>query len=190
MTKRSLLMLMLLFVCGVLTATVASAQDKGRAGLAMGFPGSVAIVWHPTEAIGIRPEISISRSSTEFTSTIGTITTTTRTTAVTLSTGVSAMFYSAAKDNLRVYFSPRAIYTRLNNTIPAIGTSPATTTTLSGYAAGGSVGAQYALGHRFSAYGEVGFSYAHQSQNSTLSGSTSKANSVSTRSAAGVILYF
>jgi hypothetical protein len=54
----------------------------------------------------------------------------------------------------------------------------------------GSFGAQYALGRRFSVFGEVGLGYSRQSLRSPLSQTRSEAHAVTTRSGAGVILYF
>jgi hypothetical protein len=102
--------------------------------------------------------------------------------------GVSLLCYGATHDNLRVYFSPRVIYVRSTiNTQPG-GVVPAGQATTSGYAATGSVGAQYALGHRFSAYAEVGYGFSHSSLGGTASGS--KGTSISPRTAVGGILYF
>lgn len=177
-----------LLVGSLAIATVASAQDKGRAGLVMGYPASIAFLWHATEAIGIRPEIAIARSSTNITiSSGGTLTTTTSTNLGT-TVGVSLLCYGATHDNLRVYFSPRAVYVRSTSNTQPGGVVPASQVTTSGYAVTGSVGAQYALGHRFSAYAEVGYGFSHSSPGGVASGSTG--NSIAPRTAVGGILYF
>ena len=57
----------------------------------------------------------------------------------------------------------------------------------------GSFGAQYALGRRFSVFGEIGAGYTHVVTSPTIGGilvTSSVNNTFSTRSGAGVILYF
>jgi hypothetical protein len=57
-------------------------------------------------------------------------------------------------------------------------------------------GAHYLLGRRFAAFGEVGFGYSRQTGSvtgtvgSTEVRTTSRANSVGTRTGVGVVLYF
>lgn len=178
-------------MCVVLGATSASAQDKGRFGMAMGVPGSIAAIWHLSEVIAIRPEVNLARSSEEYASHVTTGSTTTpttnRSTSFTTSVGVSGIFFVATKDNLRTYVSPQIGYTRVSITQNVGGPSSADVkTTGTGYSAGGSVGAQYAIGSRFGAYGELGAVYRHAEGGV----SNSDTDSVSTRSAVGVIVYF
>jgi hypothetical protein len=182
------LKVMLPLLGGLAIATAATAQDKGRVGLVMGYPGSIAFLWHATEAIGIRPELAIVRSSNDVTSTslAGTPTTTTST-GLGTTVGVSLVCYGATHDNLRIYFSPRAVYVRSTIKTQSGGVVPSSQATSSGYAASGSVGGQYALGHRFSAYAEVGYGFSHSSQGGVASG---KGNSISPRTAVGGVLYF
>jgi hypothetical protein len=178
----------LLLVGSLAIATEAAAQDKGRIGLVMGFPASIAFLWHPAEAIGIRPEIGVARNSSDITITVPPGTPiTTRSTGLGTTVGVSLLCYGATHDHLRVYFSPRAVYVRTTTTTQSGGVTPAGQATTSGYAASGSVGAQYALGHRFSIYAEVGYAFSHSSQGGA---SSSKGNSISPRTAVGGVLYF
>ena len=46
-----------LLLCGV---TGAAAQDGGKAGITMGYPASIGILWHAGDRVAIRPEFSIS----------------------------------------------------------------------------------------------------------------------------------
>jgi hypothetical protein len=184
---------LLLLMCMVLGAISASAQDKGRVGVAMGFPSSIAAIWHVTEAIAIRPEIGLSRSSEEYPSTITTASTrsstTNTTTILTTTVGVSGVFFVASHDSLRAYLSPRAAYIRRSSTYRTASSSlPEIENTSSGYSAGGSVGAQYAIGRRFSAYGELGVAYEHHLYREHISDDVRHA--IATRSAVGVIVYF
>jgi hypothetical protein len=173
----------LLLLAGmVLGATSASAQDKGRIGMAMGYPGSIAAIWHLTEAIAIRPEVDLWSESREYP-----YQTTTRTTnALEATVGVSGMFFFATHDDLRTYVSPRVGYTRTTSTIRSSDASvPDVDLTGSEYSAGVSVGAQYAIGRRFSAYGELGFVYEHY----RVEGGGSTGYFISTRPSVGVIVY-
>ena len=44
---------------GVLLATVsANAQEQGQTGIAMGYPSSIGVIWHATDNLAIRPEVS------------------------------------------------------------------------------------------------------------------------------------
>ena len=171
------------FVCAMLVAAVASAQDKGRVGLAMGAPTAVAVVWHVSEAVAIRPEISIARSASS--TTVNGLTSTS--TSLATSVAVSGLVYGAAHDNLRTYFSPAFTYARTSVSSTSNGVK-----TTSGpnplYGVRASAGAEYALGHRFSAYGEVGINYSHL--RTTIAPAVATNNAITVRSAVGAILYF
>ena len=52
-------------VLSLLSAAVSEAQEKGQSGLTMGYPGSIGFLWHPTDRVGIRPEIAFGLSSTD-----------------------------------------------------------------------------------------------------------------------------
>ena len=64
------------------------------------------------------------------------------------------------------------------------------------YSFAGMFGAQYSLGRRFAAFGEVGLSYARQNGLATTtvgpltSTITNHGNAIGTRTGVGVILYF
>lgn len=182
----------------------AGAQDRGQVGITMGYPASIGIIWHMTDGVALRPELSFARSSSESTTTAtlttfppGTYTTTSQTTSNTswqVAVGVSALFYVGKWDALRTYVSPRIAYSRTsftssNSTItPLLGPSD---TIGSSYFAAGSFGAQYSLAKRFGVFGEVGAGYTRgKTSSGTLGRSESRTNSFGTRSGAGVILYF
>jgi hypothetical protein len=173
----------------------------------MGYPAAIGVVWQVTDGVALRPEIGVTKSTSEF---IGssitfssggvpvTTTTTTTTDSWQVSAGLSGLFYLSKHDALRTYLSPRWAYTRLSSS-PSSTNSAATSvvTGTSGHAnvVSGSFGAQYAISDRFSAFGEVGLAYTRNvstplvnSSFLTVGGSTS--TNLSTRSGAGVILYF
>ena len=197
----------------------AAAQGEPRVGIAMGYPASVGIIWQATDRVALRPEISLLRASGESTTTSlgtvftigGTVTTTTTTSVTTndawsVGIGLSALFYLSKHDALRTYLSPRWAYTRSSISsssstgLPSgLGTGARSTTNVvtgsTGHFVAGSVGAQYALGRRFSVFGEVGLGFTRtvaipnaDSPAFTLGESVSR--SLSTRSGAGVVLYF
>ena len=43
----------------------ALAQDAGQVGVLLGFPSAVGVIWHVTDNIAVRPEVSFSTGSTE-----------------------------------------------------------------------------------------------------------------------------
>ncbi len=175
----------------VLPAGSVAAQEKGQVGLAMGYPASVAVIFHATDAFAVRPEFNFSTSST--TTNYTSSSTTSDTTA--FGVGVSALLYAAKWDNLHAYFSPRFTYAR--STTDYTGTSSTSNATSSTYTVSGSFGAQYSLGRRFAVFGEVGLAYSHltgeSSSNAVLvtnSSSSGTGNAWSTRTAIGGIFYF
>lgn len=192
-------------------AVSASAQDAGKFGVTMGYPASIGVIWHVSNRIALRPEISLQQIATTTTSTIsittagsGGVTSTSTTTTATndqwfVGYGASALFYIKQWDALRAYVSPRFQYTHgsssssttLNTSLP-ISTVPASTEfTQNSYLYSGSFGAQYGLGSRFGLYGEVGFGYTHQtSESSFAAAGDSTGHTVATRSGVGVIFYF
>lgn len=187
----------------------ASAQDDPRVGITMGYPASIGVVWHATDGIALRPEVGVSRSSGEFTATSSisfggsTITTTSLSSNENwqVAVGLSALFYLSRHDALRTYVSPRWAYTRTSSTSstsPSSLSSPSpgvSSSTGSGNFVSGSFGAQYALARRFSLFGEIGLGFS-RTVTSPAFGSLavtttdSISRTFSTRSGAGVILYF
>lgn len=197
MRVRSLVLMMAALT---ITAGTASAQDEPRVGVAMGYPASIGIVCRVTDRFAVRPEISATSTSSDLTATSAVTIGGTTTTSSTLNTndnwqllaGVSALFYVSKHDGLRTYVSPRWAYTRVSSSSG----SPGSTSTSIGNVqfVSGSFGAQYALGTRFSVFGEVGVGYSYTTNTPTSPLSTlatsSATHTVGTRSGAGVILYF
>jgi hypothetical protein len=174
---------------GLLIPVAATAQEAGHAGITMGYPGSVGLLYHVSERVAVRPEFTVSTITSSSISTV--VSTGSRSWA--FGVGASALFYFAKRDNVRPYVSPRFTYLRTSTTFESgnlLG-SPAVSTSnhADGYSASGSVGAQYSPNDRFGVFGEVGFGYARTNGTSgTASKSTS--DSWSTRTGAGVVLYF
>lgn len=173
------------------TASSARAQEQGQIGIAMGYPGAVAVVWHVTDAIAVRPEVSFSGSTYE-TSASSVLTAATKSSTTTVGVGVSGLIYIGKWDALRTYVSPHYGYNHSSNTsevtfpfdpsllasFTSLGltTSPfaltippfTTKTTTSTMTVRGSFGAQYALHEHFSAFGEVGVGYSWLSSTTSV----------------------
>jgi hypothetical protein len=158
---------------------VAAAQETGQAGITMGYPESIGVIWHVTDTVAVRPEFAFAHTTsdsdlpfadTTFSSTSGGI-------------GVSGLFYFHRADNLRPYFAPRWSYTHADPSQSA----SANTNTISGL-----FGAQYAVGKRFSVFGETGLSYSRTTAkgDADLATITLHGNAFGTRTGAGVIFYF
>lgn len=187
-------------VLALLVAAPAAAQDAGSVGLTMGYPAAVGVVWHVTGAIALRPEATVSTSTTESTSTtVGfaggpTLVNTTTSTSWTTSVGLSALFYVKTLDRVRLYVAPRAAYLRttidIDDDQSSLGASFDNST--SGFVAAGAFGAQYNAHERFAIFGELGGQYTSQSSRSALSISSSRSENrtAGLRSAVGVTLYF
>jgi hypothetical protein len=197
----------------VLLAAPVGAQEHGQVGLSMGYPASVGIVWHVADRVALRPEISFVQSSTvttatstlTFTGPFGPQTQTTQaqftTDSTTVGTGVSGLFYLWKRDSLSAFVTPRYAYSRGTGTTVASGVAATPTEiTTSNHFVSGSFGAQYALGRRFSVFGEIGLGYidtrvdnasaASVSPNGSSTISETSSHGVSTRSGAGVVFYF
>jgi len=177
--QRSMTTLLLVLSVSLVISHAASAQERGRTGLTMGYPASVGVVWQPSDGFALRPEISFATTSIDS-STTGLRGTTS------VGVGLSGLFYVAKWESLSTYVSPRFVYNRLSS-----GESPLATD-VNSYALIGSFGTQYALNQRFGVFGEVGVGYGHeQVENRSASfNSTSTSNSWNTRTGIGVMLYF
>ena len=167
-----------------LSAT-ASAQDARRVGLTTGYPGVIGILWHASERIAIRPEFSFTKNDSSSESTFANA----ASDFWSFGTGVSLLFFAPLRDNLKTYVSPRFAYTRTS------GGSDTTDSTVDAYSVSGALGGHYSLGQRFALFGELGISYSHQTGSITSSlaptfQTTNRGDSISTRTAVGIVLYF
>jgi len=189
----------------------ALAQDAGQIGVTLGYPSAVGVIWHVTDNIAVRPEISFSTGSTESPAIRSTFSFPDvsadlgETSSTTVTAGVSGLLYFGEWDKLRAYVSPRYTYARLTS---SSGSTFSTDTRNSAYTVTGSFGAQYQLHRRFAVFGETGFGYNHArttfssvillpvipvGPNVPAPVSRSEeinSHSWSTRSGAGVIFYF
>jgi hypothetical protein len=166
-------------------STEAAAQDSPRVGITMGYPASFGVLWHLSDRVALRPELSFTFTDSSSESIVDD-----QTNFWSLGTGISVLFYSSLSDNLRTYVAPRFSYGRTS------GDSNSTDSTSDSYMYGGMFGGQYSLSRRFAAFGEVGVNYSHQSSTVTsmigpaTDTITSHGNVFGIRTAVGVILYF
>jgi hypothetical protein len=181
----------------VVMAAPAAAQDAGSVGLTMGYPAAVGVVWHVSERIALRPDVTLSTSTTESTSTIDSIfvpqVSTTTSTSWSTAVGLSALLYLNSTDQLRFYVAPRAAYLRTSIDIdddqPLASAFDNTST---GFVAAGAFGVQYNAHERFAIFGELGAQYTSQSSTSEFltSRTRGEVRTAGLRSAVGVTLYF
>jgi Outer membrane protein beta-barrel domain len=193
-------------VSAMLFSTAAAAQERGQIGIGMGYPGSISLMWHITDAVAVRPDVRFrwtGGSDIEAETT-------------TVAFGIAGLWYFARHDGLTMYVSPRFEYAHtsleydIRLAIPALSpqdlsalglpiasfpqTYDASSSTKS---FSGSFGAQYAVHKRFSVFGEAGLDYQKVgrpdflgSLSSVIARSTDGPRSWGTRSAVGVIIYF
>jgi len=203
--KQTLLVVSsLLYLCGT-----AHAQEAGQVGVSLGYPPAVGVVWHVTERVAVRPDISFSTGSTDRPtpdiSILGESIGSGRSSSTTVTAGVSGLLYLWRWDKLGAYVSPRYSYSHLTSNS---GSTFAIDSGNSNYTVTGSFGAQYQIHQRFAVFGETGFGYSHSTStvsstsvvylvspalpNIVPSVSTSQtvSRSWATRGGAGVIFYF
>jgi hypothetical protein len=197
-------------VAASLVARDARAQDEPRFGVTMGFPAAVGVIWNVADRLALRPEVTLSGTSTSSDSAIAPILgldTGSTGDGFQFGVGVSALIYLSRWDALRTYVSPRFSYSHATNTGTSLGSSSDTTSR--SYFTSGSFGAQYAFARHFGVFGEIGVGYT--SATTTLSTTSTPVivlpvpgpsfppvttrlenhgKTWSTRSGVGVIFYF
>jgi hypothetical protein len=178
-------------IAALAVPTVAFAQEKGDAGLTMGYPGAIGVIYHVTDRFAIRPEITFALSNGKSESPFST----TEADSATIGVGVSGIFYLKQVDKLRTYVCPRYSYSHSESTTTSSILTPIvddeeSTSTHKAHSFVGTFGAQYAVHERFSIFGEVGAGFTHTASRSELSGLSSSSNQLTTRTGAGVVFYF
>ena len=149
----------------------------------MGYPAAISVVWHASDQIAIRPEITFAASSSSTTA----LGLDLESDQFSVSPGVSALFYLAKWDAVRTYVSPKYSYQHISTS--STGPLASVESTASAHSIAGSVGAEFAAHRRFAVFGEVGLLYSRLSAEAgSLEGPT--ANNWGVRSGVGVIFYF
>jgi hypothetical protein len=162
---------------------LASGQDAGQKGITMGYPESIGLVWHVTDTVAVRPEFRFAHSTTDTNVPVASG----NASSTSVGVGVTALFYLKRYDSLRTYVAPGWTH---NHTDPGAGMT-ANSDTLAGM-----FGAQYAVGKRFSIFGETGIAFSHSTSKSDIAVPpivdtlSVHGKSVATRTGAGVIFYF
>lgn len=186
-----------------LTCASATAQERGQVGIAMGYPGTVSVIWHATDTIAIEPKISFLQSSTdsrvESRLTInGVVVTSSEVTTAqdgwSVSPGFDLRFTVGKWDNVSAYVAPGYTYLRGSTTIVTATDSPFATIlsetrkySTRGHDVRGMLGVQYTPHRKFAVFGQFGVRYSRSEQR--------LGNDITTRligntSAVGAILYF
>lgn len=189
-----LLCLLLLSVTGR-----AFAQDDPPVGLVMGVPVQAGILWHVTERVALRPDVSFSWSLSELgaTSMPADVVYSSSVSSSRQSLGLAFLYYLGDDDGMRTYVAPRYRLSRASAStesaivIPGIPDRSEDDRRLSQvtHSGGVSFGASYGLGDRFAVFGEVGFEFVTSSSPPLLDlESTSRA--LATTGGVGVVMYF
>ncbi len=171
----------------------AAAQPTRRVGVTMGYPAGIGVLWHVTDGLALRPDVVLTRGTTDTTTSgFGGVSTTTSQTDWTVSAGLSALIRLRDIDRLRIYAAPRVAYLRAETSTDGASGLGAIESTTDGVVASGALGVQYGLGDRVAVYGESGVQYLRQSFESGFGTSSSKATltQVGVRSAIGLVVYF
>lgn len=184
----------------VLAARSAAAQEAGDVGVTMGYPGAVGIVWHVTDGIAIRPDVALTRSTSESTTSAtgvfagAGLSSTSTSDGWGTTVGVSVLLNVRTIERLRLYLAPRVAYlhSTADNETGLSGALTGFTAKATGVLASGSFGAQYNLHDRFAVFGELGLQYTTQTTTSDFPGSSTEADGTTfgLRSAVGVTFYF
>ena len=177
----------LLFCCIAVLPATARAQERGQTGVVMGYPTTFAFIWHASDTLAIRPEVSFAHTSSESEISIFSVDASIDTWTATV--GGSVLWYLGRVDNVRTYFSPRIAFAHNSADSSTNDDDPRTANT---FAASGSFGAQYTPVRKFSVYGEIGYGFSRGWSEVTTPISTTKITgwSWSPRGAVGVIFYF
>lgn len=207
----------LLTITAVLVPVIGFAQDTPKIGVTMAAPSAIGILWQISDRIAVRPEVTLSRNSSESSQNqpVGSALLT-NDDSYAIGVGIGALFYVGKWDALRTYLVPRFSYTK-SSTSATIDTNAilgptSSESSASNYQTSAAFGGQYTLGRHFGLFGEAGFSYTRtntsasttftstvtsiangvitQTSRVQTTGSSTRVNAVSTRTAVGVILFF
>ena len=178
--------LAVLAAISVVGAGSAQAQEK-KVGITIAYPSAVGVIWHATDRVALRPEITFSRSTSELNASFGG----TEGTGWGVSTGISALFYVQRWDDVRGYLSPRIAYGRTSSRSSSLLSTIDSETTITTWSWSASYGVQYRPSDPFSIYGEVGIGGSSgETKGSTAPSLRSSSTSWGTRAGIGMALYF
>ena len=172
-------------IAGVVLAVPAHAQEAGHVGITLGYPASVGLIWHVTDSVAVRPEVSFALGTSETHSDVFD----TEGDSSTFGTGVAALFRLREWDEVRAYAGPRFTYGRTTSSSENFidGVTELTSTT---YELAGLFGVQYTPHRRFAVFGEVGVGYTNRETDSGESALVLESRTWGTQTGAGIIFYF
>jgi hypothetical protein len=199
-------------VTTILPIDTARAQEPGRLGVTMVYPGTIGVLWHATTRLAIRPEIGFRRNSNEGAVVVGITdvfngapftgsTTTTVNSSWFVSPGVSLLVFVARWDEVSAYVTPGYSYTRNSHTsvtttqggLTTIPVLPSASRIETEHSAShwhefrGAFGVQYVPHRRFGVFGEAGVSHTENSLSALLQIDASTTTSMGSL---GVTFYF
>lgn len=184
----------------VVAARSAGAQQAGDVGVTMGYPGALGVVWHVADGIAVRPDIALSRSTSESTTSAtgpfggSGLSSTSTSDGWGTTVGLSVLLNVRTIERLRLYLAPRIAYAHstADNETGLSGALTGFTAKTTGVLASGSFGSQYTVHDRFAVFGELGLQYTTQTTTSDFPGSRTEADGTTfgLRSAVGVTFYF
>ena len=179
--KRKVLATMALAVLAV----PAQAQEAGQVGITLGYPASVGLIWHVTDRVAVRPEVSFALGTSETHSDVFD----TEGDSSTFGTGVAALFTLRQWDDVRAYAGPRFAYGRTTSSSENVldGVTELSSRT---YELAGLFGVQYTPHRRFAVFGEVGIAYNNRETESGESTIVLESRNWGTQTGAGIIFYF
>lgn len=186
-------------VCVVGAVGAAEAQQDRRVGVVIEYPASFGMLWHVTDRVALRPDVTLSWTTTETTSTLNVIggptTTTTTSDTSTRALGLSGLFYLGPPQDLRFYVVPRVAYiwtSSESETSPPLLQLGPYESDGTGVQASGAFGAQYAVHERFRVFGELGVGYTRQESETgyAVSRTTLEQRGFGLRSGVGVVVMF
>lgn len=90
----------------------AGAQDAPKAGVVIGFPTALGIIWHASDRVAVRPEISVGGSSSDRTSSSFN----SHSSSWGVGFGLGVLFYTHTEEHLRTYIVPRFFYHHMSAT--------------------------------------------------------------------------
>ena len=170
------------------TSVLAGAQEHGKTGVTIGYPGDIGILWHASDSVAIRPTFTFNHTSS--TSAAGS-------TTDGWGSGfeVSALLYLRKFDNVRTYVSPQFTYSHGSTTSKSNNATTSTITVDTGTNAmggAGAFGAQYTASAHFAVYGELGVAFSHQKTTfapSIANGTTTTGIGWGTFAGVGIVFY-
>jgi hypothetical protein len=165
------------------------AQERGQIGVVMEAPATFAVIFHPSNKVAIRPEVTLAHASTELVQlTLGD--TITKANEWAVNVGASALFYAARWDRVHSYLSPGFTFGHASvDTSSGSDQRESSAKTFSGKA---SWGVQFVAARKFSVFGEMGYRLSRSKvpTESPIGTLTTTTWSGGSRGAVGIIFYF